>query len=525
MLSPVDVLNPYHSYTYSLYAKEAVQYSHHSNIPCACEVVMSIRRKELPLPHKEDETLKLELLATFPHPPSSHPSARLPSQQKGVAPEAWRHGLSTNSPNDDTDIDSLYDEPGPPLSPSFSQRDPPSQSRAEFQIILNHPSKIYSPGDTISGYVIGYSMAEECVHVILAGHATTSLRDSRTIHTDQTSLIYLITNILPGAETFSRFEIRIPLSCRVATRGLGDLEPQDHPSNRWTATWPFEDTFENKDGHPLPPSMHMAPRKLSTLSVVHGEASIIYSVIAVRSSLDTSTSKLKPNATCQLPLTVTTLRLPSPKINHLRRGTCILTCNLSAQTAALSKERKLRLSEQLRDAFNTSAPIFYFKIKVTVPKIGTPGANTKVGIGFEVQSPPAGHSYTFPLPDIAITSMTFRIRSYTGVRVLVSPAPSQSTVDSPLTTSRKETFRHTEFGQVQTPKGVVFKPRDGGFEGQVCVAAIPLPQDLTPSFKTYNSWRGYRLECAIRVQVAGRQEEAKVASDLNIVAVEHEAEA
>lgn len=490
---------------------------------------MSIRRKELPLPHREDEQVKLELLASFPHPPIPRLLAPLQSQQPGINLDVWKDGSTGHSVYNDIDSDSLYEDPGPPLSSPYSRRDTPPvhvhpvsspQPHPEFQIVFDHPSRLYAPGDTISGYIIGHSTAEDEIQVIFTGYATTSLRDSGTIHTDHTSLVHQVKNVLPGSETIPRFEIKIPFACKIATSGLDDLTPRDDLKIRWTDTWPPEDTFENEDGHPLPPSMHMVPRKLSTLSGVFGEASIVYSVIAVRSALDTKSNKLIPNATCRLPLTVTTLRFPALRMYHLARETCTLSCNLSAQTAALSKERKLRLREQLRDAFNTSAPTFHFKAKVTVSKIGAPGADMKARVDFEVLPPPAGHLYNFPLPDIAINSMTFRIRSYTGIRVLVPSAQSQSTVESPPTASRKETFKHTEFHQTQTPNDVVFKPRDGGYEGQVCVATIPLPGDLTPSFKTYNAWQGYRLEYVIRIQVAGKQVEAKVASDLNIVAGE-----
>ncbi|KAF1966448.1 hypothetical protein BU23DRAFT_603572 [Bimuria novae-zelandiae CBS 107.79] len=493
---------------------------------------MSIRRKALPQSQKEKEPLELQLLATFPRPPPGPRSpARLSLKSPGLAPRPSNYGfISTNATNKDVDVDadSLYDEPGP-STPPLPQRNVPSfpvpgppilQPVAELQLVLDHPSKVYSPGETITGYIIGWSTTEEHIHIVLSGCSRSSFKDSKAANNDRAPLLFQVTHLEPGLQTsVPRFGISIPNVCGTAQGDLNNFTPRSETGRSyWTPVWSVQDPFENGSGHPLPPSMHMSPRSVSTLSSIKGEASISYNIIAVRSTLDPSTHGFVPNATFPLPLALTTRRLLSAKTDLLERETFTLTAALSIQTAALTKERKLRFREQLCDAFNTSTPTFYFSVNVTAPKLGTPGADLRVGIRVDVLPPPPGHLYNFPVPDVTIASITFRIRSYTGVRVLVpSPASAQSADISPGLVSKKETFKSTELHQTQTPNNATFRPQNGGFDGQVCVATVPLPRDLTPSFKTFNAWRGYRLQYTVRVQVAGKEEEVKVANDLDIV--------
>lgn len=462
---------------------------------------MSIRRKELV--RNEKDSSDKELLAIFPFPPS------------GPFPSIH-----------DTNIDSIHDTPGispptvlPRKAPSVrAQAAPASGPDAELQLVLDHPSRWYAPGDKITGYIFGCSTIEYHAHIMLLGLSTVSIKDSKTAHTNRAPLVLHMAHVKPGTSSLiPRFEVKVPHICEIRARDKDVSTLLDITESWRTTTRPDHAPFETKSGHPLPPSMHVSARKTLALSGVYGEAYVFYKLIAVRSSFGIDVDGFSPNASVQIPLKVTTCRLPSSKIALLERETHTLKMDLSTQTAALSKQRRLRLREQLYDAFNTSAPTFYFQMKVTLPKLGTPGSEMKIGVGFEALPPPPGRSYYFSIPDITIVSLLFRIRSYTGIRVRDAPAGSQSAGDNRATISRKETFRKTTFRQLQTPENAIFKPQDGSFGGQVCIATIHLPQELTPSFKTYNAWMGYRLECVIKVRVAGKEEEAKVASDLDIV--------
>lgn len=472
----------------------------------------------------------MDLLSTFPHPPPGPRSpARLALQSPSLTPRPSNYGfIPTGAANNDTDVDSLYAEPGPPLPPSAQPaRDPlprPSTSSKrspELQIVLDHPSKIYAPGETLTGCIIGWSIAEEHVHVILSGQTTTTLQSPKATCTNQTPLVLQVKRLDADSQSsMPRFELSLPHVYNFPLQDLNDFTHTHELGKKyWTTKWPSQGPFENAAGHPLPPSMHMGPRSASRLSNVHGSVSIAYTVIAVRSTKDQSANAFIPNAYSQLPIKLTTRRLPTSKINHLKGEKHDMTFNLSIQTAALGKERKLRLREQLCDAFNTSAPTFYFSVKARAPRLSVPGATIKISVAMDVLPPRLGKLYNFPIPDITITSMKFLVRSYTGVRTLApEPTQTQSAANASDRSCRKETFKETEFRQTQTPTNATFTPQKGGFEDQVCVATITLPEDVLPSFKTYSAWRGYRLECAVRLRVAGKEADAKFANDLDVVA-------
>ncbi|KAF2443566.1 hypothetical protein P171DRAFT_40493 [Karstenula rhodostoma CBS 690.94] len=264
---------------------------------------------------------------------------------------------------------------------------------------------------------------------------------------------------------------------------------------------------------------HQCICSASRLSNVYGAVSTAYTLIAVRSLSDRSTNTLPTNAYFQLPITFTTRRLPTSKIALLKGEKHHMTYNLPIQTAALAKERKLRLREQFCDVFNTSAPTFYFSVEATPPRLSVPGANIKFSVTMEVLLSLPGKLYNFQILDITITSMKFLVRSYTGIRTLLpTSAQTPSAVNASEVTCRRETFTRIEFRQTQTPNNATFTPQQGRFEDQVCVATITLPKEVLPSFKAYSAWRGYRLECAIRLRVAGKEAEAKFANDLDVVA-------
>lgn len=492
---------------------------------------MSIRRKAVPHVDKENEPLELELLSAFPRPPSGNSSTeRLVLQNTGPTPRPWNYGFISTRHTEGIDADSLYDEPGPPPPPvherkAYATQDmvaPSLRPDAELQLVPDNPSRVYAPGDTITGYVLGRSTPEEHIHIILHGHSSSTLKDAKTLNIDRTPLLFQSMYLeYTSRDSVPRFEIKIPYACGSAERDWDSFLPGLEPGRSyWTTKWPFQDSFESEAGHPLPPSLYTGPHRAQALSNVQGQASISYSLVAVRSSLDSESNSFKPSESFQLPLTLTTRRLSPSKIHLLKRETCSFVSKLSIQTTALSKERKLSLREQFRDAFNTAAPTFYFQVNVTTPRLSTPGADVKIGIALEVLPPPPGHLYNFPIPDITIASIAFRVRSYTGVRAIPVFAPSQPSPGALDAVCKKETFKQTELTQTQTPTNATFEPRDGDFKDQVCVATLLLPQEMTPSFKTYNAWKGYRLECAVRVHIVGKEEEVKVISDLDVVAGE-----
>lgn len=496
---------------------------------------MSIRRKDLQ--PRQREPLGMELLTSFPLPPlESRSTSKVAFHNSGLTSTSSDYGSdSSRLPANVADTEPIKtaavpskqhcaqdSQPaGTSVPVSVPAPVPPPKHSAELQLVLDHPFKIYAPGETMTGYIIGWSAPEEQVHIIMVGQTKTTIQDPKIILTDNAPLTLQVTPVERDSQTsVPRFELRIPHLCSVSLPELNQFT-QGHtaPRGYWTATWPCQIPFEHESGHPLPPSFHVDSRSIIKLTTVHLSASVAYALIAVRSTCKPGSTEPVPNASFHLPIALTTLRLPISKVDILKNEKHLTTASLSIQTAALTKERKLRLREQLYDAFNSAAPTFYFKAQATTPRLSVPGANVQLNLKMEVLPPPPGKLYSFPIPDISVTSIRFTVRSYTGIRVLASAlGSSQPPANHPGPATRWETLKLVEFRQTQTPAVMIFTPQEGDFGNQVFTAAFMLPKSLSPCFKTYNAWRGYRLECTVSLSVAGKAEHFEIANDLDVVA-------
>lgn len=456
-----------------------------------------------------------KLLSTFPRPPVSPAGPPLPSP--GPIYRASDFGFIPVGLCAEDDGDSLYDDPIDRTKAHESLIQAPLSlptSNAELQLVLDNPSKVYAPGDVITGYVLGWDPGSTQIHIVLEGRAKTFIRADKTQHNDRVPLLYQIFHLRPENQGLvPRFSITIPERAAPSLGRLDDFAPKDTGNVRyWTHDWPDQEPYEGGPGHPLPPSMNM-PLRTSTSLASHaaGCGQILYKLLAVRSRMDQSSGRLEPDGGCQVPVRLTTRRLSISKARALIAEVNNFPSNLSVQTAALAKERRLSLREQLRDAFNTSAPTFHFEAKIATPKLSAPGADLKVSASVSVLPRPVGTMYNFSVPDISIVSLNFQIRSYTGIRVL------RLCPDGQLR-SKPHTFKYSELRTSQPAAGAIFRPKDGGFDNQSCVSTIVLPKTILPSFKTYNLWRSYRLKCAVTFEICGRQVSTETKSDLNIIA-------
>ena len=452
-----------------------------------------------------------KLLTAFPKPPSGPPSAAAPSIL-AVSPRPSDFGFIQVGLYRENYDDSLSDDPSENIDNSTilapTSASPPQVYNDDFQLVLDNPSQLYSPSETITGYIIGWRAAAH-VHIILEACAKTYVREAKIQFKDRAPLLYECVQLTRTTnDIVPRFCITIP---EGAARGLEKLH-KHAPSNPviaryWTSDWPTQEPYEDQAGHPLPPSLVLPLRNLHASGWGH----VSYKVIAVRLEPNTTTGKLTPNACCQVPLQITTRRLSSTRIEELLSNVHSSSSELFVQTAQLSKERALSLREQLRDAFDTTTSAFYFKGYTSTPKTSVPGASLKVTITVAILPPPPGHLYNFPVPNITVARLAYRVRSYTGLRVQRLSSEKQKL-------PKLFTFKQYELDTRQSPNGATFVPRNGAFDGQSCVITIVLPENLLPSFKTYNLWRSYILECEVTFSVAGKEVSTKSKSDLNIVA-------
>ncbi|KAF2640832.1 hypothetical protein P280DRAFT_518185 [Massarina eburnea CBS 473.64] len=451
-----------------------------------------------------------KLLSTFPMPPTGPPS-------RPGSTRAANFGFIPVSLSRDDDSDSLYDYPEEPYHGNIdpAAKPLPSINGAELQLVLDNPSKTYAPSETITGYILGWEPATTHLHIIFEGRAKTYVRRDKVQYKDRAPLLYQITHLKPEAQgVIPRFSITVPERAASGLKNLNDCAPTDpFYGEYWTNDWPKQDPYEQQAGHPLPPTMSMPIRSATALgSFAEGWGHITYKLIAVRSQIDTTTGKPSPLASCQVTVRLTTRRLVSEKVQELMRNVGVSSSDLFVQTAQLLKQTRLSLREQLRDTFSSSAPSFYFRGNISVPTLSIPGADLKASMSITILPPPPGKLYNFALPDISITALNFRVRSYTGIRIM------RRLPDEQQATARTQTFRYDELRTSQSPSGATFQPKDGGFDGQACVSTITLPKNILPSCKTYNIWRSYRVRCDAVLSVAGKEVNLHSKSDLNIVA-------
>jgi hypothetical protein len=452
-----------------------------------------------------------QLLATLPRPPSGltlhtptrpiaspAPSPR-PSdfvfKDAGVSPNLQFSAGSTHS------VDAAF-VPAPSLAPALNL--------GELQLVLDEPLKLYTPGDTITGYVSGCSTLEPLTHthIILSGTAKSYIHTDATQHQDCAILLYQDTHPhLSIQGLVPRFSITIPESCAADIPDLNPFAPAGE--QHWRTTWLASESYEHQPGHPLPPSMSLRSRTSHSLPCrTAARCYIEYKLIAVRSTLNLFTGKLVPEASFQVPIQLTTRRLPASTIQDLARQTANASRSLHIKTTQLRKERRLSLCERAKDTVKASLPGFYFSTTLTTPRVSIPGADMTIGVSVTVLPPPAGTLYNFPVPDICLKRLDIRIRSYQGLRVLT---PGKHTP------TKSRTFKSLELRTAKESPDIIFRPKNGNFDNQSCIITVALPAGILPSFKTYNLWRGYRLEVDVTLCVAGKERMARTESDLSIV--------
>lgn len=465
------------------------------------------------------------LLSAFPRPPSeiritSPTGTTIPSPRPSPLYRASDFGfiqVGLDTKDDDTsiygnDVNRVHSVASVvPISVPI-----PTSEVGDLQLVLDNPSKLYSPLDAITGYISGWDPSSH-IHLVLQGCCKTCFRTEHVEHNDRAPLVYQVTHLKPeDQQVVPRFSVMIPDTTQSGLERLDDFALNDRLYGPyWTHDWPAQDTYQCQAGHPLPPSM-ITPLKAAynLTSRISGRGYIEYKLIAIRSRLDAVTEKLVPEASCQFPIWLTTRRLPISKVQSLLAQTSTTTERLEVRTHHLAQERRPSLSDCFRDTFSSSTPSFYFAPKVSTPKISTPSAEIHISISVSILPPPAGKLYNFPVPDISISSFKCRIRSYTGLRIL---RPSLANPDKPAQ-PKSYTFKACELRQSKIPLNAVFRPKDGNYDNQSCRITITLPKTILPSFKTYNFWRSYRLECDVTFRAAEKEVTAYTQSDLNIVA-------
>jgi hypothetical protein len=266
------------------------------------------------------------LLSSFPRPPPGPPT---PSPRRPTAPSP--------RPSDFGFIHVALDDDTREKTPSYRDQDAGADkvvlvlprralhqtstthdtTLGKLQLVLDSPQKLFSPGETITGFMSGWDPGFH-IHIILEGCAKVVIA-TEDIHSHSHAqyktgvlLLYHTTYLRPEPRNVvPRFTITIPEKTENERDKLKYL-PSDSSfsSDYWPYDWPRQNTFEHDAGHPLPPSIlafNESHTDFTTRS--RGRATVEYKLIAVRSQLDPNAQKLIPNASCEAPIHLTTRRL------------------------------------------------------------------------------------------------------------------------------------------------------------------------------------------------------------------------
>ncbi|KAF2734918.1 hypothetical protein EJ04DRAFT_602046, partial [Polyplosphaeria fusca] len=458
------------------------------------------------------------LLSSFPRPPprpnsfsptiSTTPSRVYQASDFGFIPldlGMLGHKSYINEPEERIDT---------PTSAS-----PANEESAPFGLVIDNPTRLYAPGDTITGYVVGLNAHTftRRVHLILEGRAKISVTVGGQIeYRERALLLYHVLPLQPQRYcASSRFSIKIPIETQQGLEHLNGIDLRAVQGYSYTHNWPSQEGFESTARHPLPPSTSVPIPTSNTLRVTPTTQGYVeYKLSAVRSRSKGGNGRLILDCICSVPITITTLRMSSNELHDVLIDKKTVVQDLFVKTPQLSQDRRFSIREQLREPVTSSTLTLYMRSNISIPKTSVPGAGVQLVLSLAVLPPPAAKLYDFAIPEVTVTSFSCSVKSYQGLRM--SHINARST---PIGGQLKFcTIKEVEYSTSMRTRDTRFRPRNGGFDGQSCTFTVHLPATLVPSFKTYNMWRAYRLKAKFMLVVAGKEVMMHVANDLSIVA-------
>ncbi|OKL61004.1 hypothetical protein UA08_03676 [Talaromyces atroroseus] len=283
-----------------------------------------------------------------------------------------------------------------------------STASLSVDVTLDHPNRLFAPGDTITGSVNGWT-GEAYLDVSLQGRSESFIQPGNGgAKKDRSLLIYQTTRFEPSDYVESpKFSLTIPLSVE---KNPADLAKKIHSGRSyWRHSWLEEDdAFESSGGHRLPPSMSVPRRQPSQNDPMAGWCHIQYSVTA---TISKGKGEGDDDKTSSYPETVrisgppVTVQELEPFKGVMRKG--------QRQFCMDRKEPKKQktFSSRLRSALNIY-PLLWLAPTIIVPRNAVIGDDIKISI--QLQLSPA--EYRFDLPPISLHQVTAQIRDTAGIR-------------------------------------------------------------------------------------------------------------
>lgn len=378
-----------------------------------------------------------------------------------------------------------------------------SVNTAGLDVILDHPNRLFMPGDTITGSVHGWdpSTSESSLEISLLGRSKTYIKhEHHSIKKARSLLTYQTTRLEPSdhvGSSIAKFSLRVPQSVETNPSDLAEKINDGH--SYWKHSWSGGNpAFKNSGGHRLPPSMSMPHREIVDDSTSSGWGHIQYTVTA-------AVSQGEGNQTSKTESCPKTVRISGPYVTAEEleqfKG-AMLKC-----TGGLSFDRKTpnkkTFSWRMRSALKLY-PLLWLAPVINVSKTVVVGED----INISIQLQPSRAEHRFDLPPISLRQVTARLRDTAGIR-----GNRAFQLELPGDPSASKTWKTKHR----------FDPAEGGksYQNAPCQVTFNVPRSCIPTFKTYNFYMKWNVALELVFKGAGQEKIDekifKVESEIDVI--------
>ncbi|RHZ62289.1 uncharacterized protein CDV56_105167 [Aspergillus thermomutatus] len=376
---------------------------------------------------------------------------------------------------------------------------------ADLDVTLDHPNRLFAPGDTITGSVHGWdpSTGESSLEISLQGRSKTYIQPGNgVVNKDRSLLTYQTTRLEPSdhvGSSIAKFSLTVPLSVEENPSDLA--KKINDGRSYWRHSWPKEDpAFESSGGHRLPPSMSVPHREPWRGDPMSAWGHIQYTVTATVSQGEgdqTSKTESYPE----------TVRISGPPVTveELEPFKGVMRKGMGQLCMDRKKEpKKKTFSWYVRSALKLY-PLLWLAPTIKVPRYAVVGDDIKISI--QLQPSPA--EYRFDLPPISLHRVTARIRDTAGIRGKRTPLGGTFELELPGGPSASKTW---------TTKHL-FNPAEDGrsYQNAPCQVTFQIPRSCIPTFKTYNLYMKWNVAVELVLRGLDQEKMAEVESEIDLV--------
>ncbi|PYH88431.1 hypothetical protein BO71DRAFT_403865 [Aspergillus ellipticus CBS 707.79] len=393
---------------------------------------------------------------------------------------------------------------------------PTPPRRADLEVSLDQPDRLFVPGDTITGTVHNWAKPARpsSIDIILEGRSKTCTQaksQSGFVNRSRVPLVYQVHHVEvpepPSSEDPVRYAITVPDTVDLDPTGAA---AKINPSRfYWSKSWTEAAGYKHEPGHALPPSMMMPTRVDTREGVSCGWGHIQYTLRAVQ-TCETGGQGTRRESDHEA-VRIGRARISREQFNErfgatkntARHKERLTIRNRLLDPCAESEESTWKNS--VKDAFR-DIPTLVLILAVTAPKAVALGDKVNLGISLAASSLQRG----FPLPSLTLHHVNVHLVGIQGLRVMgriIKAAP------------RYEFPGGTRAGHAFTTRHV-FHPTedDSGYQDTACEVRFRIPASCLPTFQTYNIQQKWQIKVETVFRCVKQEVKAQIECDLELVA-------